>query len=339
MGLPPTVQDLVILTFAEQTNRAFRFRGGPAEAEIGGLENEMVLEEVALPSEEVWLKASDRAKTIFGIPTSPLLNAANLTNLAGQITEHIKIHSPDVTAVSTRLTEVQANIFPEIKDCARLNTIREAQSLLKTLSSSSGNEIVRRLAEFSLKSNLSALGTAISSGRTVDRSLESADWKIFQSIRALVDDRASEVQAIWQDLERAFSSDEYAVSLAPKIAELKGRAVDLLTREIIPPPPRPPLPTKTIEKLKALYGRSQADGDDLPTWLKAEAVRDVLAVHFFGTSASDADDWKSMLVVSPTLKALIELDPGAKVDLRNRVLNLPRFGQKIKLTVDPQHLE
>jgi hypothetical protein len=43
--------------------------------------------------------------------------------------------------------------------------------------------------------------------------------------------------------------------------------------------------------------------------------------------------------VSPTMKALIDLDPGAKVDLAEKKLVLPRFGQTIKLTVNPKHLE
>ena len=348
MGLPPMVQDLVILTYAEQTNRVFRLHGGPAEAEIGALKDEMVLEEVALPLEDVWKKACERAKAIFGIPTSPLLNAANLASLADQITEKTKAQSADVTAVAARLAEVKSSIFPEMSDCARLDTAREARSLMKSLSSAAGNDVVKRLAEADLKSNLSALGASISNAGTVDRALESADWKIFQGIRALTDDRKAEADKIWEDLEIAFKSDENALALAPKITALKAKAVDLLTRKVVlPPPPRPPeppeppeppLPPKTVAELKELYGQSQADGDALPDWVEPETVRDVLKIHFFGDSG-DVDDWKSMIVVSPTLKALIDLDSGAKIDLEKGTLKLPRFGQTIKLTVDPQHLE
>jgi hypothetical protein len=109
----------------------------------------------------------------------------------------------------------------------------------------------------------------------------------------------------------------------------------LLTKKAMPPQrPEPPLQAKTVAELKTLYGRSQVDGDDLPDWV--EAANDVLKVHFFGT---DAEDWASMIVVSPTMKALIDLDPGAKVDLAENKLELPRFGQTIKLTVNPKQLE
>lgn len=342
MGLPAQVQDLVILTYAAQTNRIFRLHGGPAEVEIGTLKDEMVLEEVALPLEEVWSKACERAKTIFGIPASPLLNAANLASLAHQLSEKVKAHSADVTAVAGRLAEVKSSMFPETEICARLETIREAQWVLKGLSSASGNGVVKRLAEIDLKSNLSALGASISNAGTVDRVLEAADWKIFQGIRSLTDDRKAEANRILAELETAFASDEHAVALGPKITALKARAVDLLTKKVEVPRQQtelrkqsdPPLQPKTVAELIALYGRSQVEGDDLPDWV--EPANDVLEVHFL---RNDAEDWASMIVVSPTMKALIGLDRGAKIDLAEKKLELPRFGQTIKLTVHPKHLE
>jgi len=342
MGLPPSVQELVIFAYAAQTNRVFRLHGGPADAEFGTLKDEMVLEEVSLPHEDLWKKAAERAKAIFGIPTSPLLNAANLATLADQLAEKTKAQSAETGSVAARLAEVKSNIFPAMTNCARLDTAHEAQSLMKSLSSVAGNDVVKRLAEADLKANLSALGASISNAGAVDRALESAEWKIFQGVRALPDGRKAEADKIWSDLEIAFESDEYAVALVPKITALKAKAVDLLTKEVASPPPPEPaeplLPPKTIAALKELYGQSQADGDDLPGWVKSDALRDVLKIHFFG-GPKDRDDWKSMIVVSPTLKALIDLDSGAKIDLEKGTLKLPRFGQTIKLIVDPQHLE
>jgi hypothetical protein len=316
--------------------------GGPAEVEIGTLKDEMVLEEVALPVEDIWKKACERAKAIFGVPTSPLLNATNLASLADQLTEKVKAHSPDVVAIANRIADVKLSMFAEMQACPRLETAPEAQSLLRSLSSASGNEVVKHLAKADLKSNHSALGASISNPGTVDRALESADWKIFQGNRGADNERKAETDKIWEDLETAFKSDEYAVALAPKITALKGRAVDLLTRQIAPPPPErpePPLPPKTVTELKELYGKSQVERDDLPDWVGTEMARDVLKVYFFGNPAADADDWKSMIVVSPTVKVPIDLDPDATVDLRKRTLVLPRYRQTLKLTVDPQHLE
>jgi hypothetical protein len=337
MGLPSLVQDLVILTYAVQTNQIFRLHGGPTEVEIGKLKDEMVLEEVALPIEGVWSKACERAKAIFGVPTSPLLNAANLAGLAHQLGEKVKAHSAGVTAVAGRLADVKSSIFPRMEDCARLSTIREAQLLLKGLSGASGNDLVKRLAEVDLKANLSAIAASISNAGTVDRVLDLPDWKIFQGIRSLSDERKAEADRILGELETAFASDEYAIALGPKVTALKARAVDLLTKRPLPPqqpePQQRPEP-RTAKELKELYGRSQVEGDDLPEWV--EVAHEVLKVHLF---EKDATDWASMIVVSPTMKALIDLDPDAKVDLAAKKLELPRYGQTIKLTVNPKQLE
>jgi hypothetical protein len=351
MGLPEMVQDLVILAYAEQTNRAFRFRGGPVEPAIGGLEDEMVLEEVALPRDELWQRACERANSIFGIATSPLLNAANLTALATHVSEQVKLRTPEISGALKRLSEIQKEIFPKIVDSARFKTVNEADSLVRALSRASGNDIVKQLAEADITSNLSALGVSIANAANVDRGLQSADWKIFKGIRMLTDARKAEAERIWSDLENAFKSDEYAVALTPEIGSLKAQAVDLLTRQVVvlppppgsqpprPPAPGPPVPEKTIAKLKALYGRSQVPDDRLPEWLSNEAIIDLLMVHFFGDPAANANNWRSMLVVSPTLKALIDLVSGASVDLEKRILKLPRFKQTIQLNVDPKHLE
>src|SRR5207302_5536105 len=107
---------------------------------------------------------------------------------------------------------------------------------------------------------------------TADRVLESTEWKIFQGIRSLTDEKKAESDRILGELETAFASDEYAVALGPKITALKAGAVDLLTKKARVQP-------KTVAELKALYGRSQVEGDDLPDW--AKEASEVLKVHFF----------------------------------------------------------
>ena len=178
--------------------------------------------------------------------------------------------------------------------------------------------------------------------------MEIADWEIFEGIRNLHDERKAAADGIWQDLETAFASDEHAIALLPKMNELRGLAVKLLTRPI--PAPKPaasapvepepiepePLPAKTTQQLKQLYGKSQIDGDRLPDWVKPDDVMNLLRVRCVG---SHPEDWRSLIVVSPLYDELIRLDAGAKLDLAAETLTLPRFGKELKLTVHPQHLE
>ena len=61
MGLPEILQDLIILAYAEQSNRIFKHHGGPANADLGTLADDMTVEEVSLPSESDWQTAGERA--------------------------------------------------------------------------------------------------------------------------------------------------------------------------------------------------------------------------------------------------------------------------------------
>ena len=99
----------------------------------------------------------------------------------------------------------------------------------------------------------------------------------------------------------------------------------------------PPVASKSINELKALYGKSQVESDELPGW--GTLPNDVLVTHSWGNPSPGGPAWSSMIVLTPTMKALVDLDPGAKVDLKAKTLHLPKFGKTLGLNVLPKHLE
>jgi hypothetical protein len=349
MGLPEILEDLVILSYAEQTNRIFKHHGGPANADLGTLEDDMTLEEVALPSEADWQGAAERAKAIFGVPVSPLLNATNVTHVSDALRQKAKEWAVPVDSLMDQLETLQTKRFPG-EEWTRLKTAREGLSLLKTLEGSAGNDLISRLAGFALESKPAALGIALANATKLNQVLEVTDWEIFDGIKGLSDERKEAATSIWENLADALNSDEHAVALVPKLAELRQSAVKLLTKVVVPPPAPPsaptpieiPLPnipeppTKSATKLKELYRDSQVKGDELPDWLQGEAKLSLLRVRRFG---NDPDDWKSSIVVGPLYDALIQADGGAKIDLHKKTLILPRFGKELPLQVNPEHLE
>ena len=349
MGLPEILEDLVILTYAEQTNRIFKHHGGPANADLGTLEDEMTLEEVSLPSEADWQEAGGRAKSIFGVPVSPLLNATNVTHLSDALLVKIKEWTGPVDSLIGQLEDLQAKRFPGT-EWTRLNTAREGLALLKTLEGSTGNTLIGKLAGFVLTAKPTALGIALFNAAKLGQVLEVTDWELFDGIKGLGDERQDAASRIWEDLADTLSCDEHAVALVPRLAELRQSAVKLLTKAMTPPPVQPPAlppvvlpppavpepPTKTVTKLKELYRNSQVKGDELPEWLQGDAKLSLLRVHRFG---NDPDDWKSSIVVGPLYEALIQADGGARIDLVKKTLILPKFGKELPLQVNPEHLE
>jgi hypothetical protein len=76
----------------------------------------------------------------------------------------------------------------------------------------------------------------------------------------------------------------------------------------------------------------------LPNWLPAEAAVELLRAHYIRPLGQAGSEQRSnMLVITPTLQALIELDKEAIVDLAKRELVLPKYGKRLPITVSPEH--
>ena len=92
-GLAPEVGNLLILAFAEQTNRSFYLRGRPHAPTLENLPGELELRLQALPPEEEWEEARRRAREVFGVERfdSALLTAANVAALAGEVQEKAEV--------------------------------------------------------------------------------------------------------------------------------------------------------------------------------------------------------------------------------------------------------
>ena len=59
--------------------------------------------------------------------------------------------------------------------------------------------------------------------------------------------------------------------------------------------------------------------------------------HIDQLSKGGADERNNMVVLTPTLHALVHLDGGAKIDLQRGILELPKFNVTAKIKVNPTH--
>jgi hypothetical protein len=246
---------------------------------------------------------------------------------------------------------VKQQVWPGLSTCQRLDTANEVAGLFQQLDDARSEvDAIKRLVSAQLKAKPAVLGASLKSAGTVEPALLRCDWKVFNGIRGLSDDRKTDAERVWQDLETCFAADELAVALVARFGSLRDEAIDLLARTpppppqpaVQPPPPPPPLPflppaTPPGIALKRLYRRSQVEGDALPDWLSEDAAIDLLRVHYLKPVAQGGDQRSNMAVVTPTLQALIQSDPGAVMDLAKRELFLPKYGKRLKITVSPQH--
>ena len=77
-GLPREIQNLLILVYADQTNRSFVRFGGNYTPSLDDLPNELELQEQTLPDLKDWEECVTRVADIMGHAISRLLNASNL---------------------------------------------------------------------------------------------------------------------------------------------------------------------------------------------------------------------------------------------------------------------
>ncbi len=241
MGLPTEAQDLIILTYAGQTNRTFFLRGIPFAPALGSLDDEAELREQALPSQAHWEPAVDRAAKLFGLVIPKLLNATNAAQLVLAIKGKAKDLRPAVEAFATGLATRQS-AFGSPGTANRSVTAKASKTLLAALEAAADEAAITVLAEATLETSDTAMAQTISRAGDLDVLLRGDSWTVFEALRKLTDDRAGDAKAILGRLAEALGADEHVISLRPKISEEHRKAVDLLARSSAPPPPPPPGP-------------------------------------------------------------------------------------------------
>ncbi|MCO6436556.1 MAG: phage resistance protein [Phycisphaerae bacterium] len=229
MGLPKECANLIIMVFAAQTNRSFFRHGAPFDATLANLPEEVELREQRLPPEQSWVTAIERASRIFGYVSSPLLNAANLAKLADEIQTRAKAQIDACRKLVDNLG-VQLSDFGETKEKApRFQTAQAVLELLEAISDTTPAALVESLANLTPQTSEAAMGTSYASAPQVVTSLTSTQWKLFDSMRSIQDDRATAAEGILRRVVEALSGDQHVVDLGPVLRMEQNKAIDLLT--------------------------------------------------------------------------------------------------------------
>ncbi|MBI5446424.1 MAG: phage resistance protein [Deltaproteobacteria bacterium] len=239
MGLPKEVQNLVILVFADQTGRAFFQYGGPAQATLDNLPEDLELREPVLPSQEDWDLAVTRAAAILGIAVSPLRNAGNAAKLAEEAKRIVGGLRPSCQRLVGRLRDVTRQFPPCGEPTSRQLTAQAVLTLVEALAAAAPGEIARTLATGAVATSEAAMGVSLKRAEPLCATLETANWEIFEALAGISDERAAAAASVRARVREALGWDEHAVALAPALHSAQGDALKLLTRAT-PPPPEPP---------------------------------------------------------------------------------------------------
>ncbi len=236
MGLPKDAANLVLLIFAEQTNRTFYLHGGPFEATLPNLPDNLELREQNLPDEAAWTLAVQRAGSIFGVAISPLRKASNVAILASQTKGKAAEFRIGCQNYARRLRERLAGLG--ITDAPRLKTAKATLDLVERLHVVEEDGVVDVLASAEVVTSESAMSTCLGRATELSATLDAFNWEILDAVSRLTDERKSGAAEVDKIVREALTADEHAVALAPALKEAQSKAVRLLTTK--EPPPLPP---------------------------------------------------------------------------------------------------
>jgi hypothetical protein len=237
-GLAREVQDLLILTYADQTNRSFSRYGGNYEPDLGDLPNEVELKEQTLPDAKDWQLTVARVSDIFGHAISPLLNASNLAALATKVGASATEFKADCDALADRLQLVLRTLGASEDDTPKADRVRTAKAVKAFLGACEGKEatpLVGAIAHAKVEPSSTAMGRSLKSAKSVLDALRNTRWDLFTAVAQLNDARKADAELLLRDVRSWVATDEHALAggLAAKLPEAESRAIRLLT------PPKP----------------------------------------------------------------------------------------------------
>lgn len=240
MGLPKDVQNLIILLFAEQTNRTFYRHGARWEATLTTLQDECELREQKLPEGTQWDAAVQRAGSIFGIAISPLRNASNVTDLVTRVQQKARDACSACQAYSQRLRERLERFGLQFTEADRFRTAAATLALVEKLNAAKADDVVEVCASGAIATTEAAMGTCLNDAASLKATIEGTSWELFETIGDFTDGRKSTVDEILGSVVQALRSDEHVVPLAPVLKEAQAKALRLLRESTKPPEPPPP---------------------------------------------------------------------------------------------------
>jgi hypothetical protein len=233
-GLDRLIAQLVLATFAEQTDRTWVRHGGvlAPQPELTAINDDLALRTPERPDDDDYAKARERAMDLFGFMPSPLprgrLVAMFVQDLSNRARQYRDAARSLVDELERRADQLGIDATASE---GRLHTARAAADLLDGLGSRHNSiDIIKHLANADLGGPAQRAGKSIRSADEVARALRSASWDNFGLIAGLGEPWSSETDAIFAKLRDASVADELTTPLAPALNRARVEATDLLRR-------------------------------------------------------------------------------------------------------------
>ncbi|MGE0144219.1 MAG: phage resistance protein [Planctomycetota bacterium] len=237
-GLPAEVQNLLILTYAELTNRRFFQHGGGVSVGIDDrLDDALELREQPLPSEAQWQRALDRAQRTFGVVVGRLLSASNVGDLIEKVRFELKQRAASARQLVGDLRARLQSLGMNPNDAPRWNMATAVATLCDALERATDDLFVERLAAASTPGSWEAMGVSLKQAEPVRQVLQQTRWETLENAWGLGGNQAGAARDLRSKVVAAVSGDELAEPLAPALRALETEASALIRQALHQAPP------------------------------------------------------------------------------------------------------
>jgi hypothetical protein len=281
-GLPKEIQNLLILVYADQTNRSFRHthHGGNYTPTLDDLPNELELIEQTLPDSTDWQEVITRTANIFGHGISKLLNASNLATLTAKLKESVTKFQADCDSLPDQLQlklKVLGVAEVDIAKADRVVTAKAVRNLLTNCVGKESTALVAAMAQAKIATNGTAMGRSLNSAREVLESLQTTKWGSFSKVALITGEKKADADQLIKEVCTWLKTDEHALvgGLASKLSEAVDRAIELLTPEPGPvpePEPEPLNPKPAVKPVLAKLGWKEVSSGNKTRLRHDEAI-------------------------------------------------------------------
>lgn len=228
-GMTADAQDLLILAWVALTDRELLRHGSTAGSPgIGGLANDITLQEPVLPSQDDWTKALGRVKAIFGIGASEHhLSSSAVQRLGDELATKVSALHRGASDLVTAL-EAHSDVLGLADVSPRLATARRARDLIKAVHDAADHVArIQMIAEFDLPNELQPLARSLASAAELAAALQGANWQLINQLPDLSGERAD---AALTALRNAADADQMHDDLAPALTEAANEVTELLVK-------------------------------------------------------------------------------------------------------------
>jgi hypothetical protein len=245
MGLPESLENLVILTYARQASRMLTLQGMQIPESLTNLRDDVVLERQKLPEQKAWEQVCERTGYIFGETIPSLPSLANLQKLHDLVTAGVKKLGPDVENYLGKLRTTLTAAVGDYAEVPRYKTALATDAICKAVGRAKKPWDVFEAVQVAQVTSPPGMGEVFRQAAKIHAALDQVRLDVFENLGQVRDEPWAGVAKTLRDqILDALRADEHVTGLSGVAGRWFEDSMKLLMdmRRAATPPPSPPPP-------------------------------------------------------------------------------------------------